>query len=275
VVILDPLYLSLLERGGGRSATNLFDMGRVLHDASDACLKAGATPIFVHHTGKVAGARKAQKGEALDLDDLAFAGIAEFARQWLLISRRRAYRLGSGEHQLWLSVGGSAGQSGLWGVDVVEGVLGEDFSSRRWDVTVRRSEDLPRQAGGEAATRQEQQQARVEETRRKILEYLAGKPEGDTRSGIIKATGCSKTLSKDLFTDLADKRSIVATRVPKRAGNRVKDYDGWKLAPEEEQPPGDSPEDDDDDPGEENPGSETVPVTEGDDTDLPDEGEEE
>jgi hypothetical protein len=272
VVILDPLYLCLLERGGGRSATNLFDMGPVLHDASEACLKAGATPIFVHHTGKVAGARKAQKGEALDLDDLSYAGIAEFARQWLLISRRQAYRVGSGEHKLWLSVGGSAGQSGLWAVDVVEGVLGDDFQERSWQVTVQRSENMPGQAGGEAATSQGQQ-ARVEEARRKVLEYLQANPQGDTRNGIIKATGCSKGLVPKLLSDLAAEERIVQARVPKRAGNRVKDYDGWKLAPQAEDPPGDSTEDDEG--GDEEPDSETVPVSDGGDTDLPDGAEEE
>jgi len=42
-----------------------------------------------------------------------------------------------GFHQFGISVGGSAGQSGCWNVDVREGVSGKNFQGRGWDVLVR------------------------------------------------------------------------------------------------------------------------------------------
>jgi replicative DNA helicase len=139
VVFLDPLYLCLLGAGQGASAANLYEVGPLLFKTAQACLAAGATPILVHHTLKTA--RSAAKGDTNapppELNDLAFAGIAEFARQWLLIGRRSPYQPGSGLHQLALNVGGSAGQSGRWDVEIDEGVLGEDFKGRVWDVQAR------------------------------------------------------------------------------------------------------------------------------------------
>ena len=43
---------------------------------------------------------------------------------------------GEGFHQVRMSVGGSAGHSGEWNVDVSEGVLGNDFQGRKWDVGI-------------------------------------------------------------------------------------------------------------------------------------------
>jgi len=100
---------------------------------SSACLAVGATPILVTHF------RITRRDEAYDvpeIDDLSFAGIQEWARQWFLLSRREKYVPGSGQHRLWLSAGGSAGQSGLWSLDIDEGVINEEFGGRFWDVRV-------------------------------------------------------------------------------------------------------------------------------------------
>lgn len=140
-VIIDPLYLCLLARGSGASAANLYEIGPLLYAVADGCLGAGATPLLVHHAVKRAGVR----GDGpLGLDDLAFTGIGEFARQWLLVSRRGDYQPGSGEHALTLAAGGSAGHSGCWRVDVSEGSPGPGLTGRRWDVRVSTVDDQPR-----------------------------------------------------------------------------------------------------------------------------------
>jgi replicative DNA helicase len=133
VLIFDPLYLCLLDGNNRVSASNLFEIGPHLRHVAGVCLNAGTTPLLVHHSTKGATKRTEQE-TPLDLDDLAFVGVGEFVRQWILLSRRERYRPGSGEHQLLMAVGGSAGHSGCWTVHVQEGVLNATLGGRGWKV---------------------------------------------------------------------------------------------------------------------------------------------
>lgn len=156
-VIIDPLYLALLGGAGpgGPRAENLFDMGPLLLNVTRSCLAVGATPILVAHGTK----QTSRAREPLELEDLAYSGIAEFARQWLLISRKEKYEPGTGRHQLWLNVGGSSGHGGLWSVDIDEGVIDEHFAGRKWEVTVSTAHETRRADEDEVqAARQAKQQ---------------------------------------------------------------------------------------------------------------------
>jgi AAA domain len=131
VLIIDPLYLCLLSGDkAGAEAANYYQMGPLFHQIAQACLSVNTTPILTPH------AKKERSDERpLELDDLAFSGIGEYCRQWILVNRRERYQ-GDGLHKLHLSIGGSAGQSFFGQLDIDEGTLGDDFSGRKWEVTV-------------------------------------------------------------------------------------------------------------------------------------------
>ncbi len=132
VVFLDPLYLCLTSGGTGIQASNLYDVGPVLWRVANACLDQGATPILVHHTNK----KTSESGEILNLSDLAFAGIGEFARQWVLLNHLKSYDPKTGIHELVMGVGSSVGHSSQWSVKIKEGKMTDDFAGLGWDVTV-------------------------------------------------------------------------------------------------------------------------------------------
>jgi AAA domain len=134
VVIIDPLYLYLLSVGQSVSASNIYEIGPVYHRAAEACLSAGATPIFVHPTTKHANSRAGYSGTPIGLGDLAFVGIGESVLQWMLLTRRKYHQIGTGRHELLISFGGNLGQAGSKILVIDEGVVGKNFLGRGWAV---------------------------------------------------------------------------------------------------------------------------------------------
>ncbi len=188
ILMIDPAYLAM----PGANADNLMIQGELLRSMAKACGDIGVTLLVAHHTKKNT---ITPNGEPLELHDIAWAGFAEFARQWLLVNRRERYEEGSGEHRLWLSVGGSAGHSGLYGVDITEGTW-SPTTPRWWDVRV--------EGGGALlnAKRQEYRDRREVEKEQKATEKLdhdrtkvwgaLGKFDGpETSSAIAGAAGLS------------------------------------------------------------------------------------
>ena len=162
VLIVDPAYLCL----PGGDAGNIFIQGSLLRNINEICQRHGVGLVLAHHFRKRAKAKSAADFDPPELDDLSWSGFAEFARQWILLGRRESYEPGSGEHRLWMSVGGSAGHSALWGVDISEGVSGEP---RHWNVELLTPDE-----------------ARVEKKggiiRQRLLDAMREFPEGTTKT---------------------------------------------------------------------------------------------
>jgi hypothetical protein len=150
VLMLDPMYLLL----GDVDERSIFRVGALLRIVAEMLAKNGITLVLLHHAN-----RRGEDGAVMTLKDIAYAGFAAFARQYILLSRRTEYKQ-DGEHALWMNVGGSAGHGCLRAVDVFEGMIDENFAGRRWDVSVSTTAEMKQTAEEVKATRKVEEQAR-------------------------------------------------------------------------------------------------------------------
>ncbi len=167
-VIIDPAYLSIR----GDDARNLFAMGSLLRPLAEIGDATGCTILVVHHCKR----SKLGSGDPATLDDVAWSGFAEFAAQWVLLSRRRRFDPEFGRHELWFSAGGRAGHHGLWALDASEGVAG-GIERRKWKTAIRpvsiaeaQSDELRFQACEDRRARR--MTATFERHRRKVLDFF-------------------------------------------------------------------------------------------------------
>jgi hypothetical protein len=206
VIFIDPLYLALLS-GSDVDPRSLFGMGPLLSGVTRSCLDAGATPILIHHANRAGG----RKEEALGLEDLSYAGCAEYARQWLLINRRQTFTSGQ-PHRLRLLVGGSCGQSGLWSVDIDDGGLEDDFTGREWRVTVQPGSIETAEKERERSQKKERErletESKEEERFLAALDKLDQDAKGASLNDVADLASLSHAKGKATFTRLLH-RNIV------------------------------------------------------------------
>ncbi len=179
VVIIDPAYLCMSTDSREGS---LFAMGEQLAGITNLCNDVGASLILAHHTVK--NNRRENPFSPPELEDIAWAGFQEFARQWLLVGRRERFEPGTGAHRLWLNVGGSAGHSAMWALDVEEGEWNE-HQARKWEVSLVKPDEAIKVSGDRKAKDKEERRAeRMEEVKRRIVAKLCKYPSGETKSAI-------------------------------------------------------------------------------------------
>ncbi|MCC9606213.1 AAA family ATPase [Blastopirellula sp. JC732] len=219
VVIFDPFYLIALS-GTNTEAGNVFQMGERISELEDLCKSEGATPVFVHHFTKTV-----KTGAVPALKDMSFAGSAERAAQWLLINHRVPFDSSAGHCRLWMAFGGRAGQSGLYGLDIHEGQLDQNFRGREWNVQV-----LTREEIHETETRGSLQGPRAQQERNReqaILTHLVGLSEGEgtTLTALHQAVGARSDACRRSLRELETRRLVERTTVT-RNGRK---YDAWQV----------------------------------------------
>jgi hypothetical protein len=200
VAVVDPLYLALLTSENASQAGNLYGMGSALAPLGEIGQRTNCTMIVLHHFRK---SGQPDPDEPAALEELSQSGIAEWARQWLLLARRSAYAA-DGRHELYLRVGGSFGHAGLWGLDVDEGLLDPDtLDGRRWGLTVRPIHDVRDEARRAAESKKAEQAARrADDDRRRMLESLRRCPDGETQTALRQLAGLSSTRAADALRSL-------------------------------------------------------------------------
>ncbi|WP_425619009.1 DnaB-like helicase N-terminal domain-containing protein [Anatilimnocola sp. NA78] len=163
VIAIDPAYLCM----SGDDASSVFKNGNILRTLAEICREESAGLILAHHTKKKSSGKGGDMFAPPELEDLSWAGFQEFARQWVLFSRSQKYDPEqAGHHELWMSIGGSAGHSSLWAVTIDEGSP-KDAGGRRWDVAV----NTPSDARQTAQQQQEEaKQAKQSEAHRSKVE---------------------------------------------------------------------------------------------------------
>lgn len=105
-------------------------------------------------------------------------------RQWILLNRRVKYDPEQGgHHELWLNIGGSAGHSGLYGIDIDEGTRQE--GARYWQVELISANEAYTRKNLSDSERKERAKTneRLIEFQRQcdaVMAVLSGHPEGET-----------------------------------------------------------------------------------------------
>ena len=223
---IDPAFLCLLGGAPMINTANVFQMGSLLLGLTEIGQETGCTILLIHHVRKNRG-QDVGRYDPIELEEIAYAGFSEWARQWLLIGRRSQYEIGSGTHELWLTVGGSAGHNGLYSLIIDEGQF-EENGDRCWRVTVASASEA------KAAAREAKETAKVEAREaqllarcKKVLKALRRHPNGETANVLKTQSGINTANFQEAIDRLIEDGAAVEVEVFKR--NQKTPYVGYKL----------------------------------------------
>jgi AAA domain len=229
VCFIDPLYLAI----SGADTSNVFSMGERLRELNRVCLPLGCTPVLLHHLRKT----RVDLYKPAGLEDLSMSGIAEFAGQWVLLSRRSEYNPDDPPHRLWISFGGRTGHGSAWGLEVHEGT-NDSEGGRKWDAKLRRQAEIRSEVTGATNERQRvKQQAKQVEFDilcKHVLEWMATKSGGVVKAGIRARFRIGDAKVNQIVMELTESGAIEECKVMVKNKNGERPADGYKAVSDDE-----------------------------------------
>ena len=201
VVVVDPLYLAMLDPTTAGLAGNIYAMGSLLQPLGEIGQNTGCTILVLHHFKK---SGQVDPNDPAPLDELSQSGIVEWCRQWILLQRRESYA-GDGHHELFMRCGGSTGHAGLYALDIDEGIYDPDKpdGGRFWEPVLLPIGDAREQTQRDQERKKaEQREERGSEDQRKMLEALRRCPEGETKNVLRELAGLSGARAADALRTL-------------------------------------------------------------------------
>jgi hypothetical protein len=217
LVVIDPFYLAL----GDVDARNLFEVGAVLREVRYHLHQKGISVVIVHHANRASAPGRGNDFRPLELSDISHAGIGQWARQFLLLSRRENYGM-DGHHRLFFKFGGSAGHGGLYNCDIFEGVIEEDFTGRVWEVSLTSWADAK---ATRADAKETKAKAALIASKNKVLDAIDAivKDEKHPTIGAIRThTGMGNDAVKLAVEVLMSELTIVCRTAKVETGNKAK-----------------------------------------------------
>lgn len=213
MLVIDPSYLAF--SGVGNHAGNVFLMGGFLIEITRLIERTGCAILLVNHNRKGRG-QDVGKFDPPELAELAMSGFAEWLRFYLLLGPRQEWDETGGNHWLWLRTGGSAIDSGLWGLDVHEGRR-SDPGGRVWEVELSGVTNAKKEQQKQAENRKAEQQERKEaEHQRKLEAALLAFPKGETCKVLRETSGLNGNNFAAAIRALVNSGKAAACTVVKR-----------------------------------------------------------
>jgi hypothetical protein len=211
VIIYDAWYGFV---GGDADASNLYSMSDVFKIVQDVADELDIDPVIVHHLKKNSTGRP-------DLDDLTFAGVAEWADSWLLITHRSPARPDEGEFCLGVVAG-----SRQWGeldyeIDGSFGPIDLDAGGYTdppiWFVT-KVSAEQSRNWGGKSSKSAPNPEPG-------ILRLIEDHPYEYTKSQVSNNAPGAERSNRWLLNSLLQEGIVVSAKVRRSESNGVKTRD--------------------------------------------------
>ena len=224
VCFFDPLYLAM----GAAEVQNVFSMGERLGELNRVCLPLGCTPVLLHHLRKT----RVDRYKPAGLEDLSMSGIAEFAGQWILLSRRSEYNPDDPTHRLWVHFGGRTGHGSAWGLNIHEGT-NEGKGGRIWDIELKRQDEVRAEVTDAKAEKQEAkkqaEQAKFDADCESVLKWIREHPGGVTMQQVKDSRRCPVSKAGAVLLHLVDVGAIEQCEVNISNGTATRKNLGYKA----------------------------------------------